>query len=756
MMITCRLLSGLACLAIGTIFSMAKQSKEHPNVLFIMMEDLRPELSMYGRLNVSTPNLDRIARRGTVFDIVGCQVAVCAPSRSSLLTGLSPETLGIYDFSHYGAIKHFRTIPSHFHRKGYATAMAGKIFHWESDRHWSHGYYGFPQWDTVHAEELKFENSSVTPDKYRPERGFYRDSRIIEHASRFLGELEEESESMRRTENRHQPWFLAVGLKGTHMQYQMPHRYWKQYADMDVAAMTGLTDPTMFRYPLSAPIIGAVKKTEATSVLFMEDEGGKPGRDRESYQRRGHGRTISPRAWAELYRGYLACLSYADAQLGILLDALESRPGLQENTIIVFAADHGMHVGEKGVWGKWSLFDEASRVPLIISDPGIPQSHGQHYPHPVENLDIFPTLVELAGVPLEETCVPLRSRKEQKQQQQQQHEQRTAKAGGGGTSAMRQLAARPSDRRARGPSRKHDSSKIKNRGKGKGRGRGKRVVEGGEEYMLEDTTEQAATREASAAASMASGASFHHQDVLPVPGEAPVRNKYKLILRHAYCDPLDGTSLAPLLRLGAQMASWTKPNGKDFALTQRMTCKTGRHTDIDANSHGWMDFCPFRKLPRNPRWGAMGYSLRSREWRYTAWLRFDTDTFLSSMYTAPLAEELYDHRFTTQERAASGLSNSKQVAVSTLGARERENLAHNNEFGHVLSHLRLQLYDYLFCNQSFEHLWQKRTSHVPHMRGIVLNRGHGTPHPQHALLSTDKLDHYFSYLRPGGAGGACA
>ena len=100
------------------------------NVLFIMSEDLRPEMPAYGRLVAQVPNIQRIVERGLVFDLATCQVAICAPSRSSMLTGLAPDRLGIFDFFHHGGIKFFRTIPSHFHRNGYQTAMAGKLFHW--------------------------------------------------------------------------------------------------------------------------------------------------------------------------------------------------------------------------------------------------------------------------------------------------------------------------------------------------------------------------------------------------------------------------------------------------------------------------------------------------------------------------------------------------------------------------------------------------------------------------------------------------
>ena len=311
-------------------------NRTQPNILFIISEDLRPELPVYGRQSIA-PNLQRLADLSTVFDLALCQVSVCAPSRASILTGLRPETLGIYDFSYYGGLNRFRTIPSHFHRHGYTTANAGKLFHWESSRYYSGMYWGSPQWEAVQRHEMKRHIASVTPDEESPEKGFFRDAIIVSEAVKFL-------RSLAATQ---QPWFLSVGLKGTHMQYQMPKRFWDMYEHTDFV----VNQPGSLHFPKFAPLVGHVRKTESTvihyrSITSNNDTVRSAGSLREAYQRQGNGLSISQRGWKELYRGYLACLTYTDELLGDLWAELDSL-GLWATTVVVFTSDHGMHVGEK-------------------------------------------------------------------------------------------------------------------------------------------------------------------------------------------------------------------------------------------------------------------------------------------------------------------------------------------------------------------------------------------------------------------------
>ena len=493
--------------------------------------------------------------------------------------------------------------------------MAGKLFHWESDWHYSFDYWGSPLWERLHEKEMRgFHNSSVTPDAVHPEIGFFRDSEIVTSSIKFLNNLN----------NRQEPWFLGVGLKGTHMQYQMPYRFWKQYENFS-ANINNITHEHL-KFPTSTPLMHHVKKTEGTNILYMNNEGKEKGYIEENYQTTGLGRTISVKGYEELYRGYLACLSYADFQLGRLLDELD-RLDIWKDTIVIFTSDHGMHLGEKGIWGKWTLFDETSRVPLIIHDPKSPESFGKHYSHPVELIDIFPTLIDLTGVSLENPCpfLPL----------------------------------------------------IDKRG---------------------------------------------HKE--PIPGEAQVVGSWKHIFRHAHCFSLDGSSLAPAFTKGDAFKKT-----RDFSITQRLTCKF-RSKDNDPTTPDWMDFCPFKKVPRDPPFGALGYSARWKRWRYIGWLEFDVHSFLPSLHLPPLAEELYDHRM-------------DNIETSSLGRDEIVNLATNNEFNHILLELRVKLYDFLWYNNSYEHLFQKFQK-APEMSHIVAGRVPSDPRP-HTLLYPGHFYSHHSY-----------
>ena len=295
------------------------------NVVFIIAEDLRPELAVNAREPfedigagvggaVATPHVDRLAARSLVFDLAVAQVAVCAPSRASLLTGLRPDTLGIYDFQHFGAMRHFRTLLSHYNSKGYITSGSGKIFHYEASHHYSHHYYG-DEWESLARAERRFQNSSVTPDALHGD-GFFRDARIVGKAIEFLDSMHAQSERARSATGRALPWFLAVGLKGTHMPYHMPTKYHELYLGRAIRA----GDAARLSFPPGAPLLHYSTKPEGARIDFMSGNGSRPWRERESYLQNVNGdprraravKRISARGHAELYKGYLACLSYAD------------------------------------------------------------------------------------------------------------------------------------------------------------------------------------------------------------------------------------------------------------------------------------------------------------------------------------------------------------------------------------------------------------------------------------------------------------
>lgn len=351
------------------------------NVLFIMADDYRPELGSYGS-RAKTPHLDRLAQRALQFGRAYCQQAVCNPSRSSMLTGLRPDTLGLWNNG-----THFRerkpdvtTLPLHFKQNGYTTRCVGKIFHnWHTKekgdaRSWSapeflhyatHGDDGARVPGEIpknHATggPRNYTNVAMCESRDVPDEAYY-DGRVAAEAVRVLGEVAKSGS----------PFLLAVGFWKPHAPFNAPKKYWDLY---DRAKLPPL-DP---RRPSGAP---EVAFHDSREIL------GQPGA------------RVEPTAEqvAEMRHGYFANISYMDAQLGKVLDALD-RSGVAERTIIVFVGDHGYHIGEHAQWGKTSNFELDARVPLMIATPG-GRHAGKRTMAFAELIDLFPTLTDLCGLP---------------------------------------------------------------------------------------------------------------------------------------------------------------------------------------------------------------------------------------------------------------------------------------------------------------------------------------------------------------------
>ena len=369
-LVACLLLCGVACPA---------ESPPRPNVLFIMADDLRPDLASYGSLAL-TPNLDRLAKRGVTFQRAYCQQAVCNPSRSSLLTGRRPDSLELWNNG-----THFRernpdvtTLPLWFKTHGYVTRCVGKIFHnwhtaekgdrrsWSADEFLHYANHG----DDVPmvAGDLPPNVAAPNPRQYGkvplcegrdvPDDAYF-DGRVATEAVRVMGEV------------RDKPFFLAVGFWKPHAPFNAPKKYWDLY---DRAKL---------------PPLNPARPTGAPEVAFHD---GREIRGLPPNQV-----TFTPEQVAEIRHGYFANISYMDAQLGKVLDALDRR-GLKDKTVIVFVGDHGYHVGEHSLWGKTSNFELDARVPLMIAAPGY-QHSGKQTSSLVELIDLFPTLIDLCALP---------------------------------------------------------------------------------------------------------------------------------------------------------------------------------------------------------------------------------------------------------------------------------------------------------------------------------------------------------------------
>ena len=356
-----------------------------PNVMLICVDDLKPVLGCYGDKVVKTPNIDRLASRSMRFDAAYCNQAVCSPSRNALLTGLRPQTLGIYDLG-----TNFRqgrqnavTMPQWFKANGYSAQGMGKIFHvghgnTNDEASWSVPYfrgkvvdYALPENKReLSREEAMFDNKSPA----NLPRGAALENADVPDDTYSDGKVA--SEAIRRLEaaakNPGEPVFLAVGFLKPHLPFCAPRKYWDLYKTDQFQL------PAVRRAPEGAPAYAPTAFGELRNYKDVPDKGEIP----EDLQRK-------------LIQGYHAAISYMDAQVGKVLDALDASP-LKDNTVIVLWGDHGWHLGDHGMWSKHTNYEQATRIPLLVKAAG--QTKGGASGAMVETVDIYPTLCELAGL----------------------------------------------------------------------------------------------------------------------------------------------------------------------------------------------------------------------------------------------------------------------------------------------------------------------------------------------------------------------
>ena len=366
-------------------------SQQRPNVVFFILDDLLPRLNCYGQTEMSTPNIDRLARNGMVFDNAYCQFAVCGPSRASFLSGLRPDTTRCFNNNHLQLRKNVGpdlvTLPQHFKNNGYYTLAVGKVFHHSSAQpgedpdSWSRpsfhpGGKGYRHYFEKEAlDDIAKQRAELKAGKRKRVRGMafeagdgisddrYPDGLVVAQVKSRLDEIQAQGK----------PFFLAVGFQKPHIPYTCPKKYWDLYPEESIKLeSTGLPEN-------SNPYM-AGGGNEFSSYSNIPKTGEYP----ESLQK-------------NLIRGYKACVSFADAQLGRVMEALKERKML-DNTIIVMIGDNGYHFGDHATWGKMTNFERGTRVPMIVYAPGM-KGVGQHSQALVELVDLAPTLTELAGLP---------------------------------------------------------------------------------------------------------------------------------------------------------------------------------------------------------------------------------------------------------------------------------------------------------------------------------------------------------------------
>ena len=310
-----------------------KRKPHQTNLLFIMFDDLRAELSVYGKAGIITPNFERLAARSVVFDHAYSQVAVCNPSRDSLLTGLRPDTVGTYAFeSSYNTYNQNMILPTRLQKSGYTTAGFGKIRHWDGpdSNVWDENFNG--RWYDYQSEEWNFMNSSVMPDKVRDEENF-PDHIFASKAIEALGRLSKLDKY----------YMVAIGFKMPHLAMHVPFKYFEMYRSRVRQWDASLDE---LRFPPTTPMV-SFRCCADNTFRFMNQEGALVANITHPLSIVND--SIPLTVHQQMMWGYAAMITFADKQLGRVLDAVDKLE-LWGNLTVVLTADHGMHNGEKGIW----------------------------------------------------------------------------------------------------------------------------------------------------------------------------------------------------------------------------------------------------------------------------------------------------------------------------------------------------------------------------------------------------------------------
>jgi len=362
-------------------------ASEQPNVLFLAVDDLRPELAVYGAA-VKTPNLDRLAATGIRFDRAYCQQAVCGASRLSIMGGLYPTKTKEQNYHVTGwRERHpdLLTLQQHFRNEGYRTVGIGKIYHGTGGpgvdpENWDEWMTATgPTYALQASMAGALENRRANPDRDPADfRGTTTEMADVEDAfyadgARALAAAEKLAELAAGEA----PFFFAAGFNKPHLPFVAPKRYWDLYERDSFRLPPNLSWPPGYPDYARNPTAGEMRR-------YSDYEGRSPLDFSDEFNRR-------------LLHGYAACVSYTDANVGRVLDALESS-GAAGNTIVVFWGDHGWKLGDHSSWCKHTNFEVDTRVPLLMRVPGGPA--GETVSSPVELIDLYPTLCELAGLPV--------------------------------------------------------------------------------------------------------------------------------------------------------------------------------------------------------------------------------------------------------------------------------------------------------------------------------------------------------------------
>jgi iduronate 2-sulfatase len=396
-----RIFGALGILLIILFFNVAFTKKEPLNILFIPVDDLRPDFSVYDNAMVKTPNFDRLAANGITFNRAYCQQAVCNPSRASIMTGLRPDSLKVWDLKTDMRVMNSNliTIPQYFKSHGYTTIGLGKTFHnifpdslsWTKDVYIK-GYQFDPDAMYVSEENIKIiedkkqklieqkDNSRIDKYGYWYLKAKATESADVPDEAYYDGvQTQEAINQLRSLKKAKKPFFLSIGFYKPHLPFNAPKKYWDLYDRSKIV----LADNQFI--PKGSP-----------EFAVHGDQELRPYTDFNALPLPSEG-SLSEERQRELLHGYYASISYVDAQVGKIMDEL-IKLKLDKNTIIVLWGDHGWKLGEHNSWGKQSNYEIDTRVPLIISGSAL-NVKSKKSETIVELVDIFPTLTELARIP---------------------------------------------------------------------------------------------------------------------------------------------------------------------------------------------------------------------------------------------------------------------------------------------------------------------------------------------------------------------
>ncbi len=381
-----------------------RSTSARPNVLLLLVDDLKPALGCYGDALAKSPNIDALAARGMRFDLAYCNQAVCAPSRFTLMLGSHSTSTGLYGLGSQlrQVVPNAVTLPQYFaDRGGYRTESLGKVFHIGHGNHGDPDSFSVPHFHDkvieyldpastgggkLTREEAYFTNQRLGDIRLLPrgaafespqaEDDDYADGRVAEETIRRL------RAARQRRQQTGTPFLIVAGFARPHLPFSAPRAYW----DRHDASLLPL--PEFESLPAGAPAVAGKRGGEITNYKPVPPRGPLD----EALQRK-------------LIHGYYASVSYVDAQIGKVVDALDELQ-LGDETIVVLWGDHGFHLGDLGIWTKHTNYEQANRIPLIVLAPGVTQANSSSS-QLAESVDLFPTLAELAGLPAPEVPQPI-------------------------------------------------------------------------------------------------------------------------------------------------------------------------------------------------------------------------------------------------------------------------------------------------------------------------------------------------------------